>query len=110
MTTKVLTVRIPALVYSTLCQEAGELGVPIASHVRRLIEREHEVHQIDELRREIVAKLAELAPATNAGAPSTAATLEEILLLAREIAAHANPQLVSQVHAKLAHRGVQVRA
>lgn len=110
MTTKVLTVRIPAPIYSALCQEAGELGVPIASHVRRLIEREHEVQQIDELRREIVAKLTELAPTTTAGASLTAATLEEILLLARAIAAHASPQLVAQVHAKLTHRGVQVRA
>lgn len=96
MTTKTLTVRIPVPVYSNLCQEAGELGVPLASHVRRLLERESEMHHIEQLHQEILAKVAALGPAAATEAPA------ELLHLARAIAAHLNPQLVAQVQAKLA--------
>jgi hypothetical protein len=35
MTTKILTVRVPGPLYSSLCQAAGELGVPISAHCWR---------------------------------------------------------------------------
>lgn len=97
MTTKILTVRIPAPVYSDLCASAAELGVPVAAHVRRLIEQEHQAEQISQLRHELLAKLDQLAPAAQPRSPS----LDEILLLCRATAAHLNPQLVAQVRARL---------
>lgn len=97
MTTKILTVRIPAPVYSDLCASAAELGVPVAAHVRRLIEQEHQAEQISQLRHELLAKLDQLAPA----AQPRSTSLDEILLLCRATAAHLNPQLVSQVRARL---------
>lgn len=97
MTTKILTVRIPAPVYSDLCASAAELGVPVAAHVRRLIEQEHQAEQISQLRHELLAKLDQLAPA----AQPRSTSFDEILLLCRATAAHLNPQLVSQVRARL---------
>lgn len=97
MTTKILTIRVPSPLYATLCRDAGESGVPVSAHVRRLIEREHEVEQIDSLRRELLNRLDGLAgPGSKSGTPG-----EEVLLLCRAIAAHLNPQLVAQTRAKL---------
>lgn len=101
MTTKILTVRIPAPVYSELCTSAAELGVPISAHVRRLIEQEHQAGQVAQLRTELLARLDSLifaAPAVPAPCPA----LDEILLLSRATAAHLSPQLVAHVRAKLA--------
>jgi hypothetical protein len=101
MTTKILTIRIPAPVYSELCTIAAELGVPVSAHVRRLIEQEHQAEQVALLRSELLARLDRLTPmASPSPAPSSA--LDEILLLIRATAAHLNPQLVAQVRAKLA--------
>lgn len=100
MTTRILTVRIPAPVYSELCTNAAELGVPVSAHVRRLIEQEHQATQISLLRNELLARLDNLSLA----APTSARpcpVLDEILLLSRATAAHLNPQLVAQVRAKL---------
>lgn len=98
MTTKVLTVRVPSPLYSTLCQHAAELGVPVSAHVRRLVEQEHQADQIASLRAELLAKLDQPTPA----APISSPIFDEILLLARAIAAHLNPQLVAKVRARLA--------
>lgn len=100
MTTKILTVRVPAPLYSRLCQEAGELGVPISTHVRRLLERESDAQQLQALRDELLARLDRLAVPVlpPVAAPSSA----EMLLLCRAIATHLNPQLVAQVRAKVA--------
>lgn len=92
MTTKILTVRVPSPLYTTLCRDAGELGVPVSSHVRRLLEREHEAEQIDSLRRELLGRL---------DGRNTTSQSEEVLLLCRAVAAHLNPHLVAQVRAKL---------
>ncbi len=101
MTTKILTLRVPTPVYSELCSNAAELGVPISAHIRRLIEQEHQAQQVAQLRIEVLDRLDKLIPAApQAAAPSP--TLIEILLLARATAAHLNPQLVAQVRAKLA--------
>lgn len=96
MTTKILTVRVPSPLYATLCRDAGELGVPVSSHVRRLLEREHEVEQIDNLRRELLDRLEVLTGRT------TTSHGEEVVLLCRAVAAHLNPQLVAQVRSRLA--------
>lgn len=93
MTTKILTVRVPSPLYTTLCRDAGELGVPVSSHVRRLLEREHEAVQIDSLRRELLGRL---------DGRNTTSQSEEVLLLCRAMAAHLSPQLVTQVRAKIA--------
>lgn len=101
MTTKILTLRIPARAYSDLCSSAAELGVPVSAHVRRLIEREYQAEQIAQLRSELLARLDRViqsAPLNSV--PSS--VLDEILLLTRATAAHLNPQLVAQVRAKLA--------
>ena len=100
MTTKILTVRVPSPLYASLCQAAGELGVPISAHVRRQLERENDAHQLAALREELLARLDRLAVSVlpAASAPSYA----EVLLLCRAVAAYLNPQLVAQVRAKLA--------
>jgi len=100
MTTKVLTVRVPAPLYSAISQAAGELGIPVAAHVRGLLERQNDAQQLAALRAELLQKLDRLA----APSPSAATTAPgaEMLLLCRAIAAHVNPQLVTQVRAKLA--------
>lgn len=99
MTTKILTVRVPSPLYASLCQAAGELGVPISAHVRRQLERENDALQLAALREELLARLDHLAvPSLPAASPSSA----EVLLLCRAVAAHLNPQLVAQVRAKLA--------
>ena len=101
MTTKILTIRMPAPVYSELCSAAAELGVPISAHVRRLIEQEHQAQQVSQLRVEVLGRLNELVSATpKATVPWTA--VDELLLLARATAAHLSPQLVAQVRAELA--------
>ena len=103
MTTKILTIRVPSPVYSELCTNAAQLGVPISAHVRRLIETEYQTEKVAQLRTELLARLDTLAlAAPQAAAPST--SLDEILLLARATAAHLNPQLVAQVRAKLANQ------
>lgn len=104
MTTKILTIRIPAPIYSTLCASAAELGVPVSAHVRRLIEQEHHAEQLASIRTELLAKLDHLA-ATPAAPPLPIPVLHEMLLLNRAIAAHLNPQLVAQVRAKLTNQG-----
>ena len=100
MTTKILTISVPTPIYSALCTKAAELGVPISSHVRRLIEHEHQAEQICQLRQELLAKLDQLTlQPTNSATPKM--VLAEVLLLSRAIAAHLNPHLVAQVRAKL---------
>jgi hypothetical protein len=101
MTTKILTVRLPSPVYSELCTNAAELGVPVSAHVRRLIEQEHQAEQVSQLRTELLDRLDKMVlAAPQPAAPSPA--MDEILLLSRATAAHLNPQLVAQVRAKLA--------
>ena len=101
MTQKILTVRVSVPIYSELCANAAEQGIPIAVHVRRLLEREHNVEHAHQLHRELLAKLDNLsvAPPT---APLQCSVMDEILLLCRATALHLNPQLVAQVRAKLA--------
>jgi hypothetical protein len=96
MTTKILTVRVPAALYASLCRAAGELGVPISAHVRRQLERENDALQLAALREELLARLDGLT------LPVASSGNTEILLLCRAVAAHLNPQLVAQVRAKLA--------
>ena len=109
MTTKILTIRVPTPIYSTLCTSAAELGVPVSAHVRRLIEHEHHAEQIGQLRHELLAKLEQLTlQPTNNAAPTLG--LEEVLLLSRAIAAHLNPQLVAQVRAKLINQQANQQA
>lgn len=100
MTTKILTIRVPAPVYSELCTSAAELGVAISSHVRRLIEQGHRADEVSLLRVELLARFDSLTPAL-ARSPTPPPAIEEILLLSRATAAHLNPQLVAQVRAKL---------
>lgn len=107
MTTKILTLRIPTPVYSELCTSAAELGIPVSSHIRRLIEQEHQAEQVANLRTELLARLDRLFIKTPiGGGPSP--ILEEILLLSRATAAHLNPQLVAQVRARIASKRQEV--
>ena len=101
MTTKIITLRVPSTTYSYLCATAAELGVSVSAHIRRVVERESDSQQVGQLRAELLTKLGELSSAS-AAAP---AEMTEILLLSRAIAAHCNPQIVSQVRAKLAQAG-----
>lgn len=100
MTSKILTIRIPAPVYSELCTTAAELVVPISAHVRRLIEQEHQAGQVALLRTELLARLDRLTPMVSQS-PTPSPALEEVLLLSRATAAHLSPQLVAQVRARL---------
>lgn len=100
MTTKILTVRVPSPLYSALCQDAGEIGVPVSAHIRRLLERENDAQQIDTLRRELLSRIDNLAGQRMAPSPAN----DEVLLLCRAVAAHLNPQLVTQVRARLAQQ------
>lgn len=97
MTTKILTVRLPSPLYAALCRDAGELGVPVAAHARRLIERESDAQQLDALRRELLGRLDHLAAQRMAPSPDDV----EVLHLCRAIATHLNAQLVAQVRSKL---------
>jgi hypothetical protein len=100
MTTKILTVRVPRNLYSWICEEASEIGVPVSAHVRRLLERESNADQIGILRRELLESINNLARQRSAPMQD----FEEILLLCRAIASHNNPQLVAQVRARLAQQ------
>ncbi len=100
MTTKILTVRVPSPLYASLSQAAGELGVLISAHLRRLLERESDAQQLTALRDELLARLDRLAAPSLSPAASPSGA--EVLLLCRAVAAHLNPQLVAQVRAKLA--------
>ena len=100
MTTKILTVRVPSPLYAALCQDAGEIGVPVSAHIRRLLERENDAQQIDALRRELLSRIDNLAGQRMAPSPAS----EETLHLCRAVAAHLSPQLVAQVRAKLAQQ------
>lgn len=104
MTTKIMTFRVPASVYSGLCANAAELGVSVSAHVRRLIEQEHHAEQVELLRTDLFERLDQLAktPAPSPAPSPVSPALEEILLLSRATAAHLNPQLVAQVRIKLA--------
>jgi hypothetical protein len=102
MTTKILTIRVPSQVYSQLCTMAAELGLPVSSHVRRLIEQEHQAEQIALLRGELLIRLDRLVPISQAN-PATSPVLDELLLLVRAMAAHLNPQMVAQVRMRLAN-------
>ena len=99
MTTKILTVRVPSSLYTSLCDAAGEAGMPISAYVRRQLERENDGLQLAALRVELLARLDSFALAS---APVAAtAHHAEVLLLCRAVAAHLNPQMVVQVRAKL---------
>ena len=99
MTTKILTVRVPSWLYTSLCDAAGEAGVPVSAHVRRQLERENDALQLSALRGELLSRLDMMALAS---APVAAAASDaEVLLLCRAVAAHLNPQMVVQVRAKL---------
>lgn len=100
MTTKILTVRVPAPLYSSLSQQAGELGMPVAAHVRGLLERQNDAQQLQALRAELLQKLDRLVVTSQPAAAQPNGL--EVLLLCRAIAAQMNPQLVAQVRAKLA--------
>lgn len=101
MTSKILTFRISASVYSNLCTSAAELGIPVSAHVRQLIEQQHQAEKLANLGKELLARLDRIALAQPS--PSgTSPKVEEILYLSRATAAHLNPQLVAQVRAKLA--------
>jgi hypothetical protein len=100
MTTKILTVRVPAPIYSAICCQAGEMGIPVSAYVRQLVQQEHQATQIKELRRELLSRLDALsAPSAATASPAK----DELLLLVRAIATHLNAQLVAQVHARLAN-------
>lgn len=98
MTTKILTVRVPAPLYSALCQAAGELGLPVGAHLRRLLERENDSQQLAALRAELLERMDCLAVPSLQSTPTGTV---ETLLLCRAIGAHLNPQLVAQVRARL---------
>ena len=99
MTTKILTVRIPSSLYTSLCEAAGEAGMPISAHVRRQLERENDALQLAALRGELLSRLDMLALASAPVAVTSGHA--EMLLLCRAVAAHLNPQMVVQVRAKL---------
>ena len=99
MTTKILTVRVPSALYTSLCEAAGEAGMPISALVRRQLERENDALQLAALLGELLSRLDMLALAS---APVAATASDgEVLLLCRAVAAHLNPQMVVQVRAKL---------
>jgi len=75
--------------------------MPVAAHVRRLIEREHQAEQVALLRTEMVNRLDKIAMSKTLPISSNA-SIDEILLLNRAIASHLSPQMVSQVRATLA--------
>jgi len=97
MTTKILTLRVPSKIYARLCQDAGEKGVSISAHVRTLVEREHEVDQIENVRHELLNRINQMAELNI----QTALVDAEVVLMCRAIATHLNPQLVAQTLAKL---------
>lgn len=101
MTTKILTVRIPLSLYSSLCSSAAEFGVPVSAHVRRVLENENQGEQAAQLQKEVLSRLDQMnLPPSSYSAQSL--MLDELLLLNRAIAAHLHPQLVSRVQSKLA--------
>lgn len=104
MTTKILTVRVPSPLYASLCQAAGELGVPISAHLRRLLERQNDALQLTTLRDELLERMDRLAQPgqLSTASAATGTTGNEVLLLCRAVAAHLNPQLVAQVRARMA--------
>lgn len=99
MTTKILTVRISLEQYSALCAASATAGLPIATHVRNLIEHEHQNIQFSIFKSELLSKLELLSAESQKS--SCIIDLLEIKLLCRSIASHLNPQLVTQVRAKL---------
>jgi hypothetical protein len=101
MTTKILTFRVPAPIYSDLCASAAELGIPLSAHIRNLIEQEQQANQVSMLRVELMAKLESLSVSIRPQSQVSPVLLEELLLLTRGTAAHLSPQLVAQVKAKL---------
>ena len=104
MTTKILTFRVPASLYSDLCTSAAELGIPVSAHIRRLIEQENQSEQVSHLHVELLARLDSLATAHRPSIQVPHPGFEEILQLCRAIAAHLSPQLVAQVRAKLVNQ------
>tara|TARA_R110001592_G_scaffold141033_1_gene362282 strand:- start:7209 stop:7517 length:309 start_codon:yes stop_codon:yes gene_type:complete len=98
MTSKVLTFRVPSAVYRALTKEAAEQGVSASAHMRRLLERQLDEAQLEQLRSELITKL-DLISQVNT---SDQAAWSEILQLSRAIASHLNPHIVSHVRAKLA--------
>ena len=100
MTTKILTLRVSTPIYSTLCKNAGEKGMPIAAYVRQLVERKNSTDQFDQMQKEILDRLDTVITHIR----TKPAAGPELLLLCRGIAAHISPQLVAQVRAKLAQQ------
>ena len=96
---KVLTIRIPVSVYSSLCNQAGESGVTVSAHARRLIEKEHDAESILDLRDELISKIEGLMPSTKQA--NDKLEVFEMLLLLRELAADRNPQILQRVRMKV---------
>ncbi len=100
MTTKILTIRLPAPFYSDLCKQAAELGLSISSHVRHVLQEAHDANALNRLREDVLARLNDIG-ASRSQAPHTQSEIVEILLLCRALAADRNPQIVAQVKVRL---------
>ncbi len=97
MASKIITLRLPRPTYDALATAAAVAGLPLSVYVRAKIDRTEISATLETLIDE-VRKCTAPQPAVK---PHTPSREREILLLARTIAAHLNPQIPAAVAAKL---------
>ena len=96
---KYLKVRLPAAEYQQLAQEADLAGMTVSSYVRRSLQQQRQTLLLEDVLAKLDARLS--TPAAPSAPPANNRQLDEILLLARELAADRNAQILARVAAKL---------
>lgn len=98
MTSKTLTFRVPVKVHQRLAEQAAQEGLHLSSYLRRVLQRDHDVANLELIRLELLAKLEHYfnTPLINK------CDQTEVLHLVRAIANYLSPQLTAQVKSRLA--------
>jgi hypothetical protein len=103
MQDKFLKARIPHAVYNALQQRAGEAGQRLGTLVREILERDAQAMNTEQALARIEAALtAATAASTPMPDHNVRRELLELRLIARELAMHANAQILTRVAAQIA--------
>lgn len=106
MTEKFLKARVPSSLYEQLLASANEEGLRLGTYIRAVLERNTQAVTTDEAlaRVEAALRISSCPLSSTKGvvlSDEAIRALQEVRLLAREIALHQNAQIVARVAAQM---------
>lgn len=106
MSEKFLKARVPSSLYEQLLARASEEGLRLGTYIRTVLERNAQAVTTDDAltRVEAASRISSCPLSSTKGAvlnDEAIRALQEIRLLAREIALHQNAQIVARVAAQM---------